>query len=75
MLSIASKILILVLLNRLIPTITQENTPESQCGFRSNRQTAEMICVLKQIQEKRREQNIGLCAAFVDLTTSDSVIH
>ena len=35
LLSIASKILARVLLNRLIPTIAQENTPKSQCGFRS----------------------------------------
>ena len=57
-----------VLLNRLIPTIVQENTPESQCGFRSNRGTIEMTFVLRQIQEKCREQNMGLYAAFVDLT-------
>ena len=35
LLSIAGKILARVLLNRLIPTIAQENTPKSQCGFRS----------------------------------------
>ena len=57
-----------VLLNRLIPTIAQENTPESQCGFRSNRGTIDMIFVLRQIQKKCREQNMGLYAAFVDLT-------
>ena len=58
-----------VSLNRLIPTIAQENTPESQCEFRSNRGTADMIFVLGQIQEKYREQNIGLYTASVDLTT------
>ena len=68
LLSIASKILARVLLNRLIPTIAQENTPESQCGFRSNRGTVDMIFVLRQVQEKCREQNIGLYAAFVHLT-------
>ena len=57
-----------VLLNRLIPTIAQENTPESQCGLRSNRGTVDMIFVLRQIQEKCREQIMGLYAAFVDLT-------
>ena len=31
LISIAGKILARVLLNRLIPTIAQENTPESQC--------------------------------------------
>ena len=40
LLSIAGKILARVLLNRLIPTIAQENTPESQCGFRSNNLSA-----------------------------------
>ena len=39
LLSSACKILARVLLNRLIPTIAQENTSESQCGFRSNRGT------------------------------------
>ena len=62
----ARKILAHVLLNTLIPTIAQENTPESQCRFRSNRRTVNMIFVLRQIQEKCREQNIGLYAAFVD---------
>ena len=69
LLSIAGKILARVLLNRLIPTIAQENTPESQCGFRSNRGTVDMIIVLRQNNtEKCREQNVGLYAAFVDLT-------
>ena len=68
LLSIAGRILARVLLNRLIPTIAQENTPESQCGFRSNRGIVDIIFVLRQIQEKCREQNMGLCATFVDLT-------
>ena len=68
LLSFAGKILAHVLLNRLIPTIAQENTPESQCGFRSNRGIVDIIFVLRQIQEKCREQNMGLCATFVDLT-------
>ena len=68
LLSIACKILARVLLNRLIPTTAQENTPESQCGFRSNRGTVDMIFMLRQIFEKCREQNMGLYAAFVDLT-------
>ena len=68
LLSTAGKILARVLLNKLITTIAQENTPESQCGFRSNRGTVDMIFMLRQIQEKCREQNMGLYAAFVDLT-------
>ena len=47
--SIAGKILTRALLNRLIPTIAQENMPEGQYGFRSNRGTVDMIFVLRQI--------------------------
>ena len=46
----------------------QENTPETQCGFRSNRETVDMIFVRRQIEKKCREQNMDLYAAFVDLT-------
>ena len=76
LLSIAGKILARVLLNRLIPMIAQENSPESQCGFRFNRGAVDMIFVLRQIQGKRREQNMCLYAAFVDLTKAfDTVSH
>ena len=41
-----------------------------------NRGTVDMIFVLRQIQKKCREQNVGLYAAFVDLTKiSDNVSH
>ena len=76
LLSVAGKILACVLLNRLIPTTAQENTPENQCGLRSNRGTVDMIFVLRQIQKKCREQDIGLYAAFIDLTKAfDTVSH
>ena len=68
LLSIAGRIMTRVFLNRLIPMIAQQSTPESQCGLRSNRGTVDMIFVLRQIQEKCREQNMGLYATFVDLT-------
>ena len=54
--------------------IAQENMPESQCGFRSNRGTVDMIFVLRQIQEKCREQNMNLYAAFVDLTKTFNTV-
>ncbi|KAK2573141.1 RNA-directed DNA polymerase from mobile element jockey [Acropora cervicornis] len=68
LLSTAGKILARVLLDRLIPAIVEEVLPESQCGFRANRGTTVMIFVLRQIQEKCREQNMALYAAFMDLT-------
>ena len=68
LLSIAGKVLARILLNRLIPSIIEDFTPESQCGFRANRGTTDMIFVLRQIQEKCKEQNMGLFVAFIDLT-------
>ena len=55
LLSIVGKILARILLNRLIPTIAQENRPESHCRFRSNRGMTDMIFMLRQIQKKCRE--------------------
>lgn len=40
---------------------------ESQCSFQANRGTADMIFVLRQLQKKCREQNMGLHAAFIDM--------
>ena len=68
LLSIAGKILARVLLNRLVPAVAELHLPESQCGFRSNRGTTDMVFVLRQLQEKCREQNKGLYVTFVDLT-------
>ena len=55
LLSMAGKLLARVVLDRLTPTIAEENLPESQCGFRTNRGTTDMIFVLRQIQEKCKE--------------------
>ena len=55
LLSIAGKIFARVLLNRLVPMIAEDHLPETQCGFRANRATIDMVFVLKQLQEKCRE--------------------
>ena len=68
MLSIAGKILARVLLNRLVTSIAADHVPESQCGFRANRSTTDMVFVLRQLQVKCREQNKGLYITFVDMT-------
>ena len=62
LLSVAGKILARVMLNRLILHISEKNLPESQCGFRSNRSTIDMVFTIRQIQEKCREQNMNLCS-------------
>ena len=52
LLSIAGKILARGLLNRLVPSIADEHLPETQCGFRANRGTTDMVFALRQVQEK-----------------------
>ena len=67
LLSIAGKVLARVLLHRLVPTIAEEILRQSQCGFRANRGTMDMVFVLHQLQEKCREQNMGLCLLLLIL--------
>ena len=47
LLSAAGKIFARILLNRLSSHITPEVVPETQCGFRSNRSTVDMIFCLR----------------------------
>ncbi|CAH1270878.1 Hypp4486 [Branchiostoma lanceolatum] len=68
LLPIAGKILARGLLNRLVPAVAEHHLPESQCGFRANRGTTDMVFVLRKVQEKYREQNKGLYITFVDLS-------
>ena len=69
LLSIAGKILARVLLNRLSKHLeTSALFPESQCGFRSGRGTADMIFAARQLQEKCIEQYKDLYTTFIDLT-------
>ena len=77
LLSIAGKILARVLLNGLNEHLEQSGLlPESQCGFRKNRGTIDMIFTAQQLQEKCQEQNVDLYITFVDLTKAfDTVSH
>ena len=68
LLSIAGKIFARILLNRLSTHITPEVVPETQCGFRGNRSTVDMICCLRQLQEKCIEQDRPLYMVFVDFS-------
>ena len=69
LLSIAGKILARVLLNRLNEHLERSGLlPESQCRFRKNRGTIDMIFTARQLQEKCQEQNVDLYMTFVDLT-------
>ncbi|XP_062841273.1 uncharacterized protein LOC134300780 [Trichomycterus rosablanca] len=75
LLSTAGKILARVILNRLISNISEVNLPESQCGFRPGRSTTDMIFVVRQLQEKCREQNLDLYAVFIDLTKAFDTVN
>ena len=69
LLSVAGKVLARVLLNRLNEHLEQTGLlPESQCGFRKDRGTIDMIFTARQLQEKCQEQNMDLYMTFVDLT-------
>ena len=68
LLSIAGKILARILLNRLTAHLEQGLLPESQCGFRKERGTIDMVFAARQLQEKCQEQNTDLFSTYVDLT-------
>ena len=68
LLSVAGKILARVMLRRLLTHVVDIVMPESQCGFRRVRSTADMIFVARLLQEKCHEQNQDLFVAFIDLT-------
>ena len=68
LLSVAGKALARVLLNRLIDHLEQGLLPESQCGFREDRGTIDMVFAARQLQKKCQEQNTDLYSTFVDLT-------
>ena len=68
LISIAGKIFARILLNRLSTHITPEVVPETQCGFRGNRSTVDLIFCLRQLQEKCIEQDRPLYMVFVDFS-------
>ena len=76
LLSIAGKVLARILLNRLSAhVLLQDLLPESQCGFRAGRGTADMIFTARQIQEKCREQHQDLYMVFIDLTKAFDTVN
>ena len=62
------KVISRILLNRLIDSVAEDTLPESQCGFRRGRSTTDMVFILKQLQEKSKEQLKPLYMVFIDLT-------
>uniref|UniRef100_A0A5F8G576 RNA-directed DNA polymerase n=1 Tax=Monodelphis domestica TaxID=13616 RepID=A0A5F8G576_MONDO len=72
LLSTAGKILTHVILNRLLSSVSEQNLPESQCGFRPDRST---IGTVRQMQEKCLEQNLSLYIVFIDLTKAFDTVN
>ena len=60
-------ILAWVLLNRLIPAITDDNLLKSQCSFQVVSRTTDLVFVWNQILKNARNK-IEMYATFVDLT-------
>nr|XP_058942010.1 uncharacterized protein LOC131770312 [Pocillopora verrucosa] len=73
LLSIVGKTFARVVLNRL-QSLAERVYPESQCGFRAERSTIDMIFSLRQLQEKYREQRRPLYIAFIDLTKAFDLV-
>ena len=73
LLSIVGKVYACVLLVRL-QQLAERVYPESQCGFRAERSTVDMIFSIRQVQEKCREQQKPLYIAFMDLTKAFDLV-
>ena len=75
LLCVVGKVLSRIMLSRLTTHIANKVLQESQCGFRAGRGTADMIFSARQIQEKCREQRIGLYQVFIDLTKAFDTVN
>ena len=73
LLSVVGKLYARAVLARL-QKLAERVYPESQCGFRAERSTVDMIFSLLQLQEKCREQNKPLYIAFIDLTKAFDLV-
>ena len=73
LLSVVGEVFARVVLKRL-QVLAEQVYPESQCGFRANRSTVDMIFSLRQLQEKCREQRQSLFIAFIDLTKAFDLV-
>ena len=74
LLAVAGKILSNIILSRIARRV-EEVLPESQCGFRSKRGTADMIFAVRQLQEKCKEQKMDLYMVFIDLTKAYDTVN
>ena len=67
LLSTAGKVLTRIMLVRLLQCVADDVLPDSQCEFRHERSTVDMVFVARQLQEKCREHHKHLFMVFIDL--------
>ena len=75
LLCVVGKVLSRIMLTRLNTHIASVALQESQCGFRAGRSTSDMIFSARQLQEKCREQRVGLYQVFIDLTKAFDTVN
>ena len=73
--SIAGKIQARIMLNRITKHILDDVVSESQCGFRKQRGTVDMVFAIRQLQEKCVEQHQDLHLLFIDLTKAFDTVN
>ena len=74
LLSVVGKVPARVLLRRLLTHVV-DIVPESQCGFRRQFGTTDMLSVARLLQEKCREQHKSLYLVFIDLTKAFDTVN
>lgn len=74
LLSVAGKILARILLNRLIPNVSEGNLTEAQCGFRPCHSTIDVVFAVRQVEGKCIEQQMDLYAMSIDLTKAFNTV-
>ena len=70
LLSTGGKVLARIILLKLINSIAENVLPESQCGFRRDRSTTDIVFVARQLQEKCRYQTASKFICCIYLSTS-----
>lgn len=75
LLDVAGKVLTRVMLSRLLKHFADTILPESQCGFRADRSTIDMVFVARLLLEKAREQQMPMSFAFYDLVKAFDTVN
>lgn len=75
LLSTAGKVLARIMLHQLATHMTENILPESQCDFRRDRSTTDIVFVARKVQENCREHRKDLYLAFTVLVFHCVIRH